>query len=36
VVDPWKKGQRVSRPTFTAETMDYEIRESTLRYGATD
>ena len=30
VVERWKKGQRVSRPTFTAETMDYDARSATL------
>jgi IS605 OrfB family transposase len=26
----WKKGQRVSRPTFTSETMDYDRRSGTF------
>jgi predicted transposase len=30
VVQRWKKGQRVSRPTFTAETMDYDTRSATF------
>jgi IS605 OrfB family transposase len=30
VVERWKKGQRVSRPTFTAETMDYDMRSATF------
>ena len=30
VVERWKKGQRVSRPTFTAETVDYDIRSATF------
>jgi putative transposase len=30
VVERWKKGQRVSRPTFTAETMDYDTRSATF------
>ena len=30
VVERWKKGQRVSRPTFTAETMDYDKRSATF------
>jgi putative transposase len=30
VVERWKKGQRVSRPTFTAETMDYDARSATF------
>ncbi|ERG87908.1 MAG: transposase [halophilic archaeon J07HX5] len=29
-VERWKKGQRVSRPTFTAETMDYDTRSATF------
>jgi predicted transposase len=29
-VERWKKGQRVSRPTFTAETMDYDARSATV------
>ncbi len=29
-VTRWKKGQRVSRPTFTAETMDYDTRSATF------
>ena len=30
VTERWKKGQRVSRPTFTAETMDYDARSATF------
>ncbi len=30
VVERWKKGQRVSCPTFTAETMDYDARSATF------
>ena len=30
VVERWKKGQRVSRPTFTAVTMDYDARSATF------
>ena len=30
VVERWKKGQRVSCPTFTAETMDYDLRSATF------
>jgi len=30
VVERWKKRQRVSRPTFTAETMDYDARSATF------
>jgi putative transposase len=30
VVERWKKGQRVSCPTFTAETMDYDSRSATF------
>ena len=30
VVERWKKGQCVSRPTFTAETMDYDTRSATF------
>jgi len=30
VVERWKKGQRVSRPTFTAKTMDYDTRSATF------
>jgi len=30
VVERWRKGQRVSRPTFTAETMDYDARSATF------
>ncbi len=30
VVERWKKGQRISRPTFTAETMDYDTRSATF------
>jgi putative transposase len=30
VVERWKKGQRVSCPTFTAETMDYDTRSATF------
>ena len=30
VTERWKKGQRVSRPTFTAETMDYDARSATI------
>ncbi len=26
----WKKGQRISRPTFTSETMDYDRRSGTF------
>ena len=29
-VERWKKGQRVSRPTFTSETMDYDRRSGTF------
>jgi putative transposase len=29
-VERWKNGQRVSRPTFTAETMDYDTRSATF------
>ena len=29
-VKRWKKGQRVSCPTFTAETMDYDARSATF------
>ena len=30
VVERWKKGRRVSRPTFTAETIDYDARSATF------
>jgi putative transposase len=30
VVERWKRGQRVSRPMFTAETMDYDTRSATF------
>ncbi|MFD1600195.1 RNA-guided endonuclease InsQ/TnpB family protein [Halobellus rarus] len=30
VVERWKKGQRVSCPTFTAETTDYDTRSATF------
>jgi putative transposase len=30
VVERWKRGQRVSRPVFTAETMDYDTRSATF------
>ena len=30
VVERWKQGQRVSRPRFTAETMDYDARSATF------
>lgn len=30
VVERWKKGRRISRPTFTAETMDYDRRSATF------
>ena len=30
VVERWKNGRRVSRPTFTAETMDYDTRSATF------
>jgi transposase len=30
VVERWKKKQRVSCPTFTAETMDYDARSATF------
>jgi transposase len=30
VVERRRKGQRVSRPTFTAETMDYDLRSETF------
>ena len=30
VVERWKKKQRVSQPTFTAETMDYDARSATF------
>ncbi|RCU44468.1 transposase [Haloplanus salinus] len=30
VVERWKKKQRVSQPTFTAETMDYDTRSATF------
>jgi predicted transposase len=30
VVERWKKGQRVSQPEFTAETMDYDLRSGTF------
>ena len=30
VIERWKKGQRVSRPMFTAETMDYDSRSATF------
>jgi IS605 OrfB family transposase len=30
VVERWKKGQRVSQPTFTAETMDYDTRSASF------
>ena len=30
VVERWKKGRRVSQPTFTAETMDYDLRSGTF------
>ncbi|MBP2250673.1 IS605 OrfB family transposase [Halarchaeum solikamskense] len=30
VVERWKKGQRVSCPTFSAETMDYDTRSATF------
>ncbi len=30
VVERWKKGRRVSCPTFTAETMDYDTRSATF------
>jgi IS605 OrfB family transposase len=29
-VERWKKGRRVSCPTFTAETMDYDMRSATF------
>ena len=29
-VERWKKGQRVSQPTFTAEMMDYDTRSATF------
>ncbi len=29
-VERWKKGQRVSQPAFTAETMDYDTRSATF------
>ncbi|WP_050033976.1 RNA-guided endonuclease InsQ/TnpB family protein [Halorubrum halophilum] len=29
-VKRWKKGQRVSQPTFTAETIDYDTRSATF------
>ena len=29
-VERWKKGQRISRPTFTAKTMDYDSRSATF------
>ncbi|WP_372480390.1 RNA-guided endonuclease InsQ/TnpB family protein [Halomicrobium sp. HM KBTZ05] len=29
-VERWKKGQRVSCPTFTAETLDYDTRSATF------
>jgi len=29
-VERWKNGQRVSQPTFTAETMDYDTRSATF------
>jgi predicted transposase len=28
VIERWKKGQRISCPTFTAETMDYDARSA--------
>jgi len=30
VIERWKKGQRVSQPTFSAETMDYDTRSATF------
>jgi putative transposase len=30
VVERWKKGQRVSCPTFTTETLDYDTRSATF------
>ena len=30
VIERWKKRQRVSRPTFTAETIDYDSRSATF------
>jgi len=30
VTERWKKGQRISRPTFSAETMDYDTRSATF------
>jgi putative transposase len=30
VVERWKKGQRISCPTFTVETMDYDTRSATF------
>ncbi len=30
VVERWKNGRRVSRPTFTAETIDYDTRSATF------
>jgi hypothetical protein len=30
VIERWKEGQRVSCPTFTAETMDYDTRSATF------
>ncbi|AEN06423.1 transposase, IS605 OrfB family [halophilic archaeon DL31] len=30
VVERWKKGQHISCPTFTAETMDYDMRSATF------
>jgi len=30
VTERWKKGQRISRPTFSAETMDYDARSATF------
>ena len=30
VIERWQKGQRVSQPTFTAETMDYDTRSATF------
>ena len=30
VTERWKKGQRISHPTFSAETMDYDARSATF------
>ncbi|PSQ17332.1 transposase [Halobacteriales archaeon QS_8_69_73] len=30
VTERWKNGQRISRPTFSAETMDYDARSATF------